>query len=170
MRYPATIHHEGKYTLAEFPDCPGCATQADPGEDILEQAEEALVGWLQSHLVTGDVPPKPSADFHKRGATVIWVPVPLLLAAKLELRWCRQEAGLTQAQLAAKAGVSQQAIQRLESPDTNPSLSTLESVAWALDADVDFSFRRRKKQKRGSAKLPPPYVKRRRAEELEEGE
>ena len=38
MQYPAIITQEGKQTLAEFPDCPGCQTFADPGEDILDLA------------------------------------------------------------------------------------------------------------------------------------
>ena len=61
MRYPAIITKEGKKTLAHFADCPGCQTEADPGEDIAVQAADALTGWLESHLLLGRVPPRPSA-------------------------------------------------------------------------------------------------------------
>src|SRR5205823_3987350 len=59
MHYTAVVTKEGKQTLAEFPGCPGCQTFADPGEDIAERAEEALAGWLEAQLVSGQAPPEP---------------------------------------------------------------------------------------------------------------
>ena len=59
MRYTAVVTKEGKQTLAEFPGCPGCQTFADPGEDIAERAGEALAGWLEAQLVSGQAPPEP---------------------------------------------------------------------------------------------------------------
>ena len=44
--------------------------------------------------------------------------------------------GWTQRQLAARAGTKQPAISRLESMDAKPSLSMLQRVAEALDAQV----------------------------------
>ncbi len=60
MRYPAIITKEGKKTLASFPDCPGCQTEADPGEVISIEAADALTGWLEAYLLLGRVPPRPS--------------------------------------------------------------------------------------------------------------
>jgi predicted RNase H-like HicB family nuclease len=60
MRYPAIITKEGKKTLANFVDCPGCQTETDPGEDISIQAADALTGCLEAHLFLGRVPPQPS--------------------------------------------------------------------------------------------------------------
>ena len=59
MHYTAIVTKEGKQTLAEFPGCPGCQTFADPGEDVAERAEEALAGWLEAQLVSGQAPPEP---------------------------------------------------------------------------------------------------------------
>jgi predicted RNase H-like HicB family nuclease len=59
VQYSALVTKEGKQTLAEFPDCPGCQTFADPGEDIAERAEEALSGWLEAHLASGRAPAAP---------------------------------------------------------------------------------------------------------------
>jgi transcriptional regulator with XRE-family HTH domain len=66
------------------------------------------------------------------------VEVPPRLAVKIELRWTRHRARLTQAQLAKRAGVSQQQIAQLEHPDSNPTLDTLERVARALGAHLEL--------------------------------
>jgi len=51
-----------------------------------------------------------------------------------ELRELRIRAGLTQKQLAAKAGVSQALIARIEAGEVDPSLSTLKKLLAALGA------------------------------------
>lgn len=141
MQYPAIITQEGKQTLAEFPDCPGCQTFADPGEDILDLAQEALRSWLEVHLEDGAVPPRPTVRQRwPRGATILLVPVPAKLAVALCVRWARQEAGLSQAELAKKMGVSQQQAAKLEQPETNPSVETLAKVARALERTVDLQL------------------------------
>lgn len=62
------------------------------------------------------------------------------LAARLQLRWAREDAGLTQRELATRVGVSQQAIAKLESPDANLTLQTLERVAHALGLEVELAL------------------------------
>ncbi len=47
------------------------------------------------------------------------------------IRTARQRSGLTQAELARRAGVSQPVIARLESPGTNPTVRTLERALRA---------------------------------------
>ena len=88
MHHPAIVTKEGRATLAEFPDCPGCQTFSGPGEAILEQAEEALYGWLEASLAAGEAPPEPSRSVRApRGGRIIRVPVPAKLAVKRSLRW-----------------------------------------------------------------------------------
>jgi ribosome-binding protein aMBF1 (putative translation factor) len=141
MRYPAWITKEGSKTLAEFPDCPGCQTFADKGEDIAAAAREALEGWLETHLAFGDAPPRPAKRPRApRGAKLLWSPVVPRLGAALMLRWARQDAGLSQAELAQRAGVSQQQIAKLESPDANPTLESLEKIAAALGRRVELAL------------------------------
>lgn len=53
----------------------------------------------------------------------------MLLAARIERK-------LTQAQLAKRAGMQQEAIARLESGTSNPSYKTLARVAKALDKKI----------------------------------
>jgi transcriptional regulator with XRE-family HTH domain len=50
----------------------------------------------------------------------------------LRLRALRQARGLTQAQLAAKAGLSREYLARLETARQDPTLTTLEKLAKAL--------------------------------------
>src|SRR5207253_346034 len=138
MRYPAVVTKEGKNVLADFPTCPGCQTFAPPGRDIEHEAKEALELWLESHLQQRMLPPRPPRSLKARKGTVLWVPVDPKLAVKLELRWMREELGLTQAELARLAGVSQPAIAQLESPDSNPTVDTLNRVASATGAQVEF--------------------------------
>jgi transcriptional regulator with XRE-family HTH domain len=47
------------------------------------------------------------------------------------LRRARRRAGLTQADLAARLGVSQAAVAKLESRRANPTVGTLDAALWA---------------------------------------
>jgi len=134
MRYRANITQEGEHWLVDFPDCPGCQTFGESREEALAMAQEALEGWLEAHLVDGQAPPPPKA---KRGELV---PVGPKLGAVLQIRWEREAKGLSQAALAARAGVSQQQIAKLENPDGNPTLTTLEKVARALGLRLEVSL------------------------------
>lgn len=141
MQYCAYIAREGKHFRAEFPDCPGCQTLTDNGDALGAAAREALEGWLEAHLIDGQVPPRPRE--HARapaGKRLARVPVRPGLAAALEIRWARHAAELSQAELGRRAGVSQQQIAKLEDPDENPSLETLEKVARALGLEVSIGF------------------------------
>lgn len=77
------------------------------------------------HVRTAKPPPQPPARVVVgHGAPATSPPV--------DLAGLRQHAGLTQAQLAARLGISQAAVQKLErQPD--PKLSTLRRFAEALD-------------------------------------
>ena len=54
-----------------------------------------------------------------------------------QIRERRREAGLTQKQLAVRAGISQAVLSRVESGLGNPTLSLLEELAFALDSRLD---------------------------------
>lgn len=131
--YPCVVRREGRFVTAGFPDCPGCQTFAERGGEIAPVAAEALQGWLEAWLADGQPPPRPTARLRPpSGGRVIEVPVPQRLALTLMLRWARQDAGLSQAELAKRLGVSQQAVAKVEHPDANPTADTLLRVAAAL--------------------------------------
>jgi len=141
MKYAAYISREGKHVLAEFPDCPGCQTFAESGDQLAAAAREALEGWLEAHLIDGQIPGRPvdrvTAPAGKKLARISVRPG---LAAALLIRWARHDAGLSQRQLGELAKVSQQQVAKLENPDENPTLETLEKVGKALGLNVSVDF------------------------------
>jgi antitoxin HicB len=141
MHYVAVVKREGNRRLVEFPDCPGCQTFVEAGEDALAAASEALEGWLEAHLIRGGVPPALRRVRVPAGGMLVTVPPHL--AAKLAIRQARLAAGLTQSQLAKRAGLTQAMVARLEDPDHNPTLDTLERVARALDAELIVGLRKK---------------------------
>jgi transcriptional regulator with XRE-family HTH domain/predicted RNase H-like HicB family nuclease len=146
MHYDVFISNEGDQALAEFPDCPGCQTFSDIDDPaaLADASYEALNGWLEAHLIDGQVPPRPmTRTTAPEGKTLSRVPVRAALLAALSVRWMRQDAGLSQRALGRRVGVSQQQIAKYETPDENPTLETLDRVARALDLTVDVSFERR---------------------------
>lgn len=69
----------------------------------------------------------------------------------VQLAKLRQEKGLTQTQLAAKAGMSAPNISRIESsPAQNLTLGTLVKLFSALDHEVTITPRKRRTAKRAS--------------------
>jgi transcriptional regulator with XRE-family HTH domain/predicted RNase H-like HicB family nuclease len=143
MYYAAYISREGRRVLAEFPDCPGCQTFADNGDEIAEAAREALEGWLEAHLVDGQIPPRPiEHDTAPAGKKVARIGVRPGLSVALLIRWARHDAALSQKELGALARVKQQQIAKLENPDENPTLETLEKVGQALGLDLRLGFER----------------------------
>ena len=139
MRYIArtTVDTDGR-TLIEFPDCPGCQTFADKDEDVAAVGQDALEGWLEANLIDGKAPPKPA--YRKRGAHAISISVSPALAIALQVRWRRQELGLSQSALGKKLGVTRQQIALIEWPGGNLRISTLSKVAAALGARLEVDL------------------------------
>lgn len=134
MQYRATIEKEGRAFNVSFPDCPGCLTFGKSEADAVAMAHEALEGWLEACLVSGVVPPASKA---KRGQAITVNPH---LSAVVLIRQRRAALGLSQAEVAKRAGLSQQQIARLENPDGNPTVAMLAKVAEALGSRVELSL------------------------------
>ena len=58
--YPAILHKENDGFWLEFPDLPGCFTQGDSLEGLMENAEEALGAFLAVKMENAEEIPKPS--------------------------------------------------------------------------------------------------------------
>jgi predicted RNase H-like HicB family nuclease/DNA-binding XRE family transcriptional regulator len=144
MHYAAYISREGNHVLAEFPDCPGCQTFADNGDELEAAAREALEGWLEAHLAGGRIPPRPvDRDSAPTAKKLAHVNVRPGLTAALLIRWARDDAKLSQKALGELASVSQQQIAKLENPDENPTLETFAKVGRALGLVVTLGFEQR---------------------------
>ncbi|HKI85473.1 MAG TPA: helix-turn-helix transcriptional regulator [Thermoanaerobaculia bacterium] len=80
-------------------------------------------------------------DYEEWKALVSWGKLPdwETAAPGYRMRLAREEAGLTQKELAARLGVSQQAIARTERWNSNPTIRFLERWAEALGAHVEIS-------------------------------
>jgi transcriptional regulator with XRE-family HTH domain len=57
------------------------------------------------------------------------------------VREARKRAGLTQAELAERLGISQPTVARLESPRSNPTLSTLSRAVAATGNELELNLR-----------------------------
>jgi antitoxin HicB len=135
MYYVAKLRREGKRWLVDFPDCPGCQTFGDSRNEATQMAADALAGWLASILKHGELPPVPKS---REGPSTVSVEVPARLAAVIMIRLRRAKLGLTQKQLAQRLGVTQQQVAKLEDPDTNSSLASIEKAMRALGVRLEF--------------------------------
>lgn len=78
--YPAIVHKEDDGLWLEFPDLPGCFTQGDSIEELMENAEEALGSFLAVKMEYREEIPAPSdirtiIDSHEDMATYVTVDV-----------------------------------------------------------------------------------------------
>jgi DNA-binding XRE family transcriptional regulator/predicted RNase H-like HicB family nuclease len=141
MYFTAVLEKEGKRTLIDFPDCPGASTFAEPDEDVVAVACEALESWLEAELIQGEVPPRPAADVSiPRGAKALPVEVGPTLATRLQVRWARTAAGVSQGELARRMGVSRQLVSKIESAGSNVTVETIDRVAKALGVPWSINF------------------------------
>ena len=67
--YPAICHYEDEGYWCEFPDLDGCFSQGDTEREIIENAQEALAGYLESMLEEWKMISKPSkiTELHADG-------------------------------------------------------------------------------------------------------
>jgi antitoxin HicB len=61
LQYPFNVYADpdGGYVVV-FPDLPGCMTQADTLDELLETAEDARTGWIETEYDLGHDIPLPS--------------------------------------------------------------------------------------------------------------
>ena len=134
MHYTAVFTKAGRRTLAKFPVCPGSQTFADRGEDIGERASEALLGWLEAHLVSGQAPPEPKTVRPKGRARTFPVPVPAKLAVKLAAVMFRRQGGHALARDADAAATLASGSSPLYDPKRSPGhqAARRSRVGWCV--------------------------------------
>ena len=114
--------------VVTFPDVYGCNTGGLSWEESLELAEDALGVALGAYMkLRKDIPvPSPAAPGQ------VLVPVPLIVAAKLELYTAMREQKVTQAELATRLGVADFAVRRLLNPRHRSHISQVEKALRAV--------------------------------------
>jgi predicted RNase H-like HicB family nuclease/DNA-binding Xre family transcriptional regulator len=137
MHFWATIKQQkDKSYLVEFPGLEGCLTEGRSLAEALAHAKEAVDGWLAVRCDNDFNIPK---SIKPKGRNVYSIDVSLTVAFAIRLRKLRVKRGLSQAEVAKRLDISQQAYAKLETPlKTNPSLQTIERISVALDADIDL--------------------------------
>ena len=53
IRYKGVVSREGDRYLVSFPDAPGCQTFVEPTESVHEVGREALQGWVDAMVESG---------------------------------------------------------------------------------------------------------------------
>ena len=120
--------------LVDFPDLPGCLTEGGTLQEALDNACEALSGWLFVAIRHGDR--VPAARAHK-GRGVHRVVPDLDVTVPLVILSARKRRGLTQGEVAAALGISQQAYRKFETPGkSNPTLKTLGRLSEVLGLEL----------------------------------
>ena len=117
------INLEGKeYALVPYELYNSMIEEIEDAEDIAAALE------VQRGIRNGD--PVYSSDFIHR-----------MINGENLVKLHREHKGLTQAELAKKIGKSVAMIRKIESGQTEASVSTLKAIAVALDTDVDSLIR-----------------------------
>lgn len=135
--YPFRIWEEdGDYLIQGFEPLENVLTYGENIEDAIKNGREALTGVLGVMLDNGQKIPEPLKLSKAKGVYGIEpepsVSIPILV------RKAREEAGLTLAELAAKLGVTYQAVQKWERSGTNPKVATLSRVLEALGRRLEL--------------------------------
>lgn len=121
------LHFTEGYAVS-FPDVPEALTSGDTWEDAIEMAEDCLGVAMNFYVQDDEDLPTPSPL--KEGQVLI--PVPFLVAAKLTVYTAMRNQGVTNAELASRLDISEDAARKLVSPRYRTHLSHVESALRAL--------------------------------------
>ena len=133
VEYSAVFTREenGLYSV-EFPNLPGCVTDGESRADAVSNAQEALSGWLASHLVRGrvfDPSDTPESIRAPRNGFVRSIAPSRRTALAVWMRLHRSARGWSQIEAARRLGVSRQTYRRFEDPDAaNPGPAMIEGI------------------------------------------
>lgn len=139
LAYPLRFEPEptGGFVVQGLPPLTGVITEGDTLEEAKEMASDALNLVLAAMLDAGDPIPHPPEK--AEGPDIHWIFVDPYIAAPIMLRWAREDEHVTQAELAARLGVTRQAVQKLERSTANPSIKTLTRAFKALGRELKLA-------------------------------
>lgn len=110
-------------------------TQADTMDELRTNAQEALSLAIAYQLDEGETVPRPWME-----ADAEAIEPDAATLAPLLLRWAREDAKLTQVELAKRLGIAQPSYAKLERSGANPSVKTLSRVAKALGRRLQIAL------------------------------
>lgn len=145
MIFSALLQQTIDGTILEFPELPGVQVPVVDVREAVSVAEAALNARIELMLERGEVPIRPPGLQQLGDATRIAVPLRPDHAVALQMRWLRQEQGLTLTQVARRMGVSRQRISALETTARNWTVGTLVRLSEALDGELEIVLRRRRR-------------------------
>ena len=114
--------------VVTFPDVYGANTGAWSWKEALEMAEDCLAVALGGYVKAREVIPTPSPLTDGQ----VIIAVPLIVAAKLTLYTAMREQDITDADLATKLGMPENAVQKLLNPNRFSHISQVERALKAL--------------------------------------
>jgi predicted RNase H-like HicB family nuclease/DNA-binding XRE family transcriptional regulator len=140
LAYPMKFHpaEEGGYWVQGVPPLTNVLSEGETLEHAKEMAREALSGVFLSMLDHGLPIPRPLPIIEEEG--IQWIEPEPSVVAPILLRWAREDAKMTQSELAARLGITYQSVQRLERSGANPSIKTLAKVAKALGRELHIAL------------------------------
>lgn len=139
--YYAILYKRKGEVVVEFPDHWNIITSADSWEAAIEAAQEALAIALEEGFERGFVLPEPTRPKATQRRKVLFVPIRMEIRMAYLLREIRNEASLTQAEMARRLGIRTQSYTRMEKPGrSNLRVSTLERIAGAVGKKLVMDF------------------------------
>lgn len=139
LDYPVTLkRYASGQVSARFVDVPEAITAAASKADALAQAEDALLVALSGYIDAGRVLPRASKP--ARGQPVIAVPA--RVAFKFAIHAGMRQAGMTQAQLAARLDIDGRQVRRILDLDHESTLAQMEAALAALGRRVSVTVSR----------------------------
>jgi antitoxin HicB len=136
IEYPAQITYSDSDNcyLVDFPDLPGCHTFGADLEEALDNAREALSGYLESIDQRRICIPRPLS---LKGKNIHMIYPERAVAFAVWLKLKRAEKGLTQKKAAQLMGINFQSYQKYENPKTaNPTLKTIEKIEKSMGEKI----------------------------------
>lgn len=134
----------------DFPEHPNVFSWGRDWEHAKETAAEGLSIALEEDFKLGFKLPPASRPKAKPGQRVEFIPIKWDVYIAYLIRHWREEAGLTQLEMAERLGIKQQSYQRMERPGrSNLTLATLERIVKALGMELVMDARSRYPQESG---------------------
>ncbi len=139
ISYPVRIEkdEEGTFIVEGLEPLGNILTYGTTLEEAKDYAAEALTGVLGSMVDRGMEIPEPARPLAGE-KNVYWISPDPKVGIPILIRKARIEAGLSLEEVARRAKVPYQSIQRWERSGTNPTISSLEKVFRAMGKKLDL--------------------------------